>query len=84
MLLMFLHSLFQCDELTVVSPRLIAATTSKNFVLRFFYFAFACLLYSIWRAVDLLVQIEVTSEYMRSQLVTANTVLTLLKQTGIG
>jgi len=35
--------------------RFMAATTSKNFVLRFFYFAFACLLYSIWRAVDLLV-----------------------------
>jgi IS4 transposase len=37
--------------------RFMAATTSKNFLLRFFYFAFACLLYSIWRAVDLLVQI---------------------------
>jgi IS4 transposase len=64
--------------------RFMAATTSKNFVLRFFYFAFACLLYSIWRAVDLLVQIEVTGKYDRSPVVTANTVLTLLKQTGIG
>ena len=27
--------------------RFMAATTPKNFVLRFFYFAFACLLYSI-------------------------------------
>ena len=35
--------------------RFMAATTSKNFVLRFFYFAFAYLFYSIWRAVDLLV-----------------------------
>ncbi len=35
--------------------RFMAATTSKHFGLRFFYFAFACLLYSIWRAVDLLV-----------------------------
>jgi IS4 transposase len=62
-----------------------AATTSKNFVLRLFYFAFACLLYSIWRAVDLLVQIELTGEYDRSPVVTANSVLTLLKkQTGIG
>jgi IS4 transposase len=34
--------------------RFMAATTSKDFVLRFFYFAFACLLYSIWRTVDLL------------------------------
>ncbi len=64
--------------------RFMAATTSKNFVLRFFYFAFACLLYSIWRAVDLLVQIDLTGEYTRSPVVTANTVLTLLKQTGIG
>ena len=64
--------------------RFMAATTSKNFVLGFFYFAFACLLYSIWRAVDLLVQIDVTGEYKRSPVVTANTVLTLLKQTGIG
>ncbi|WP_254547188.1 transposase [Halomarina pelagica] len=64
--------------------RFMAATTSKNFVLRFFYFAFACLLYSIWRAVDLLVQVELTGEYERSPVVTANTVLTLLKQIGIG
>ncbi|SEP14377.1 hypothetical protein SAMN04487948_11671 [Halogranum amylolyticum] len=62
-----------------------AATTSKNFVLRFFYFAFACLLYSIWRSVDLLVQVELTGEYDRSPVVTANSVLTLSKkQTGIG
>ena len=61
-----------------------AATTSKNFVLRFFYFAFACLLYSVWRAVDLLVQVELTGGYKRSPVVTANTVLILLKkQTGI-
>ncbi len=63
--------------------RFMASTTSKNFVLRFFYFAFACLLSSIWRAVDLLVQFEVTGEYNRSPIVTANTVLTLLKRTGI-
>jgi IS4 transposase len=57
-----------------------AATTSKNFGLRFFYFAFACLLYSIWRAVDLLVQVELTSP-----IVTADNTLTLLKkETGIG
>jgi IS4 transposase len=65
--------------------RLMAATTSKNFVLRFFYFAFACLLYSIWRAVDLLVQVALTDEYEHSPLVTAQNTLTLLqKQTGIG
>ncbi len=64
--------------------RFMATTTSKNFVLRFFSFAFASLLYSIWRAVDLLVQVELTDEYEHSPIVTANTVLTLLKQTGIG
>jgi hypothetical protein len=64
--------------------RFMAVATSKNFVLRFFHFAFACLLYSIWRAVDLLVQIEATGKYDRSPVVTANTVVTLLKRTGIG
>ena len=65
--------------------RFMAATTSKDFVLRFFYFAFACLLYSIWRAVDLLVQVALTDEYEHSPIVTAQNTLTLLqKQTGIG
>jgi IS4 transposase len=65
--------------------RFMATTTSKSFVLRFFYFAFACLLYSIWRAVDLLVQVALTDEYTHSPLVTADNTLTLLKkQTGIG
>jgi IS4 transposase len=65
--------------------RFMAATTSKNFGLRFFYFAFACLLYSIWRAVDLLVQVELTGEYEHSPLITADNTLTLLKkETGIG
>jgi IS4 transposase len=62
-----------------------AVTMSKNFGLRFFYFAFACLLYSIWRAVDLLVQVELTGEYEHSPIVTADNTLTLLKkETGIG
>ena len=65
--------------------RFMTATTSKDFGLRFFYFAFACLLYSIWRAVDLLVQIELTGEYEHSPIVTADNTLTLLKkETGIG
>jgi len=65
--------------------RFMAATTSKNFVLRFFYFAFACLLYSMWRGVDLLVQVKLTGEYDRSPMVTADNTLTLLKKaTGIG
>jgi len=65
--------------------RFMATTTSKDFVLRFFYFAFACLLYSIWRAVDLLVQVALTDEYEHSPIVTAQNTLTLLqKRTGIG
>ncbi|GCF15815.1 hypothetical protein Harman_37500 [Haloarcula mannanilytica] len=65
--------------------RFMAATTSKHFGLRFFYFAFACLLYSIWRAVDLLVQVELTGEYEHSPVITADNTLTLLKkETGIG
>ena len=65
--------------------RFMAATTSKSFVLRFFYFAFACLLYSIWRAVDLLVQVELTGEYEHAPMVTADNTLTLVKkETGIG
>jgi len=65
--------------------RFMAATTSKDFGLRFFYFAFACLLYSIWRAVDLLVQVDLTGEYEHSPIVTADNTLTLLKkETGIG
>ena len=54
-------------------------------MLRFFYFAFACLLYSIWRTIDLLVQVDLTGEYERSPLVTVDNTLTLLKKrTGIG
>ena len=65
--------------------RFMTATTSKDFGLRFFYFAFACLLYSIWRAVDLLVQVELTGEYEHSPIVTADNTRTLLKkETGIG
>jgi IS4 transposase len=41
----------------------VAAPTSKDFGLRFFYSAFACLLYSIVRAVDLLGQVELMGDY---------------------
>ena len=65
--------------------RFMAATTSTDFGLRFFYFAFACLLYPIWRAVDLLVQVELIDEYNHSPMMTADNTLTLLKkETGIG
>jgi len=65
--------------------RFMAATTLTDFGSRFFYFAFACLLYSSWRAVDLLVQVELTGEHERSPIVTAGNTLTLLKnKPGIG
>ena len=65
--------------------RFMAATMSKDFGLRFFYFTFACLLHSIWRVVDLLMQVELTREYEHSPIVTADNTLTLLKKrTGIG
>jgi len=53
------------------------AKTSKDFGLQFFYFAFACLLYSIWRAVDLLMQVELIREYEHSPIMTADNTLTL-------
>lgn len=65
--------------------RFMTATTSKNFVIRFFYFAFACLLYSIWRVIDFLLQLALTGEYERSPMITAQNTLTLLKKkTGVG
>jgi len=64
--------------------RFMAATTSRDFGLRFFYFGFACLLSSIWRAVDLLVQVELTGEYEHPPMVMADNTLRLLKkETGI-
>ncbi len=61
-----------------------AKTTSKQFGLRFFYFAFACLLYSIWRLVDLLVRISLFDDGSSFPRVTTNDVLTIAKKTGIG
>jgi IS4 transposase len=37
-----------------------------------YHFAFACLLYSIWRAVDLLVPVELIGEYEHSPIVTGD------------
>lgn len=65
--------------------RFMAKTTSKNFVLRFFYFTFGCLLYSLWRLIDHLVQVCFTETYGDDPWVTMHDVLTSLKQhTGIG
>jgi IS4 transposase len=59
--------------------------TQGRLATRGIYFAFACLLYSIWRAVDLPVQVELTGEYEHSPIVTADNTLTpLKKETGVG
>lgn len=65
--------------------RFMAKTTSTDFVLRFFYFAFACLLYSLWRLIDHLVQVCFTDTFTDDPWVTMHDVLTSLKKhTGIG
>lgn len=65
--------------------RFMAKTTSTDFVLRFFYFAFACLLYSLWRLIDHLVQVCFTDSFTDDPWVTMHDVLTSLKKhTGIG
>lgn len=43
--------------------RFIAQTTSTDFVLRFFYFAFACLLYLLWQLIDHLIQVYFTDSF---------------------
>jgi hypothetical protein len=65
--------------------RFMAKTTSTDFVLRFFYFAFACLLYSLWRLIDHLVQVYFTDTFTDEPWVTMHDILTSLKKhTGIG
>jgi putative transposase len=48
---------------------------------RFFTFAFACVLYNVWRLVDLLVKLALDGEYRSyAPLVDANQFLTVAKQ----
>ena len=62
-----------------------AAATSNGSGLRSLLVAFACLLHSIRRAIDLLVQVELIGEYEQSPIVTADNTPTLLKkEPGIG
>jgi putative transposase len=56
-----------------------AETTSKDHRYRFFNFIFACLLYSLWRLVDLLVKRSLVSERAEPR-VRASTFLTIAKQ----
>ena len=58
----------------------LAWTTSKNFVVRLFYFGFAVLLYNMWLLVDLLVQLSLDVEYRRKPRVTAKRFLNLARK----
>lgn len=61
-----------------------AKTTSKDFVRRFFYFTIACLLYSLWRLVQHLVQVCFTDMFADESWMTMHEVLASLKsQTGV-
>jgi putative transposase len=56
-------------------------TTSTERDYRFFDFAFACVLYNVWRLVDLLVKLALDDEYRSyAPLVDANQFLTVAKQ----
>jgi putative transposase len=56
-------------------------TTSTEHDYRFFNFAFACVLYNVWRLVDLLVKIALDGEHRSyAPLVDANQFLTVAKQ----
>jgi putative transposase len=56
-------------------------TTSTERDYRFFNFAFACVLYNVWRLVDLLVKLALDGEYRSyAPLVDANQFLTVAKQ----
>jgi IS4 transposase len=58
----------------------LAWTTSKEFVVRFFYFGFAVLLYNMWLLVDLLVQLSLDVEHRYQPRVTAKRFLNLARK----
>jgi IS4 transposase len=58
----------------------LAWTTSKEFVVRLFYFGFAVLLYTMWLLVDLLVQISLDVEHRYKPRVTAKRFLNLVRK----
>lgn len=58
----------------------LAWTTSKEFVVRFFYFGFAVLLYNMWLLVDLIVQLSLDVEHRYKPRVTAKEFLNLARK----
>jgi len=61
------------------SKSMMAETTSTDHSYRFFNFIFGCLLYSLWRLIDMLVKRSLDSE-RAGTLVRASTFLTIAKQ----
>jgi putative transposase len=59
-------------------------TTSPDAGYRYFNFAFACILYNVWRLVDLLVKLALQDDPDYTPLVTAPEFLTLTKRMGRG
>ena len=59
-------------------------TTSPDAGYRYFSFAFACILYNVWRLVDLLVKLALEDDPDYAPLVTAPEFLTLTKRMGRG
>lgn len=58
----------------------LAWTTSKDFVVRLFYFGFAVLLYNMWLLVDFLVQVSLDLEHRYKPRVTAKRFLNLARK----
>lgn len=60
--------------------KFLVRTTSHDECYRFFSFAFACVLYNVWRLVDLLVKLAVEDDPDYAPRVSSNLFLTLCKQ----
>lgn len=58
----------------------LAWTTSKEFVIRLFYFGLAVLLYNMWLLVDLLGQLSLDIEQRYKRRVTAEEFLNLVRK----
>lgn len=58
----------------------LARTTSNDFVVRFFYFGFAVLVYNMWLLVDLIVQFSLGENRPRKPRVTAKRFLNLARK----
>ena len=61
------------------SKSMMAETTSTDHSYRFFNFIFACLLYSLWRLIDVMVKYSLNDE-RKGHLVRASSFLTIAKQ----